>query len=179
MSRLANKPLTIPKGVTVKIDPNGLEVKGPKKTIQFKLVPNITISSENNVIHVSLAPGADEQEYSAMLGTIWANLKNTLQGVSDGFKLHLVLVGVGYRVQIQGHTLNFTLGLSHPVSFDLPSDVTAESPSQTELVLSSHDKQLVGQVAARIRKYRPPECYKGKGIKFLGEVLVLKEVKKK
>lgn len=175
MSRLANKPLALPKGVTIQLHADSVEVKGPKKTVKILLHPEIVVSTENNNIFVKSEKGTQK----ALLGTVWANLRNTLIGVSEGFKLHLVLVGVGYRVQVQGHKLNLTLGFSHPVAYDLPQGVTAESPSQTEIVLSSHDNQLLGQVAAEIRAYRMPECYKGKGIKFLGEVIHLKEVKKK
>lgn len=175
MSRLANKPLILPKGVTLQVHPDFMEVKGPKKTVKIKLHPEIIVTSEGSSVFVKSEKGNQK----VLLGTVWANLRNTFVGVSEGFKRHLVLVGVGYRVQIQGHKLNLTLGFSHPVVYDLPKDVTAESPSQTEIVLSSHDNQLLGQVAAEIREWRMPECYKGKGIKFLGEVIHLKEVKKK
>ncbi|HEV2614327.1 MAG TPA: 50S ribosomal protein L6 [Gammaproteobacteria bacterium] len=175
MSRLANKPLILPKGVTLQSHADFVEVKGPKKTVKIRLHEGITIAAENSNIFVKCEKG----DQKVLLGTVWANLRNTLVGVSEGFKLHLVLVGVGYRVQIQGHKLNLTLGFSHPVVYELPKEVTAESPSQTEIVLSSHDNQLLGQVAAEIRLYRMPECYKGKGIKFMGEVIHLKEVKKK
>lgn len=177
MSRLAKKPLVIPKGVTVSVHPEFVEVKGPKKTLQIKIIPNIKISTENNTISIRIIDGAEGMK--ALQGTLWANLKNTLIGVSEGFKAQLVLVGVGYRVQVQGQKLNLTLGLSHPVVYELPQGVTAESPSQTELTLLSHDSQLLGQAAAEIRSYRMPECYKGKGIKFLGELIRLKEIKKK
>jgi large subunit ribosomal protein L6 len=175
MSRLANKPLVLPKGVTLQVHSDFMEVKGPKKTVKIKLHPGIEVIAESNNVFVKCEKG----DQKVLLGTVWANLRNTFVGVSEGFKLQLVLVGVGYRVQIQGHKLNLTLGFSHPVAYDLPQGVLAESPSQTEIVLSSHDKQLLGQVAAEIRSYRMPECYKGKGIKFLGEVIHLKEVKKK
>ena len=175
MSRLANKPLTLPKGVTIQPHADFVEIKGPKKTVKIALHSEIKVTTEGSQIFVKSEKGNQK----ALVGTVWANLRNTLVGVSEGFKLHLVLVGVGYRVQIQGSKLNLTLGFSHPVAYDLPQGVTAESPSQTEIVLSSHDNQLVGQVAAEIRRYRMPECYKGKGIKFLGEVIHLKEVKKK
>lgn len=175
MSRLANKPLVLPKGVTIQSHPDFLEVKGPKKTVKIALHSEIKVTTEGSNVFVKCEKAAQK----AMLGTVWANLRNTLVGVSEGFKLHLVLVGVGYRVQVQGSKLNLTLGFSHPVVYNLPQGVTAESPSQTEIVLLSHDNQLLGQVAAEIRRYRMPECYKGKGIKFLGEVIHLKEVKKK
>lgn len=124
----------------------------------------------------------DEKNKAAskvVLGTMWALLKNTLIGVSEGFKIKLELVGVGYRAAAQGQKLNLTLGFSHPVVFDVPKEVTVETPAQTEIVLSSYDNQLLGQVAAEIRSYRFPECYKGKGIKFAGQVIVLKETTKK
>jgi len=179
MSKLANKALNIPKGVTVVVHPDYAEIKGPKKTVQIKLFPKIHLAQENNTLHVSLNNESDKESTDAILGTLWALIRNTFIGVSEGFKIKLDIVGVGYRAQAQGHKLNLTLGFSHPVVFDIPKEVEVKTPSQTEIELFSHDKQLLGQVAAEIRSYRFPECYKGKGIKFAGEVIVLKETKKK
>ena len=178
MSRLANKSIPIPKGVVVSIHADYAEVKGPKKTVQVKIYPQVGVKADNGEIHVS---GKDKNANAKdpMIGTIWSLLKNTMIGVSEGFKLKLELVGVGYRAQAKGSEINLTLGFSHPVVYQLPKDVIAETPSQTEIVLSSHDNQLLGQVAAEIRSYRFPECYKGKGIKFAGQVIKLKETKKK
>jgi large subunit ribosomal protein L6 len=178
MSRLANKSIPIPEGVGVSIHPDYAEIKGPKKTVQVKIYPQVEVKAEANEIHVS-HKDKNIKLNDPMVGTIWSLLKNTLTGVSEGFKLKLELVGVGYRAQAKGSELNLTLGFSHPVVYTLPEDVVAETPAQTEIVLSSHDNQLLGQVAAEIRSYRFPECYKGKGIKFAGQVIALKETKKK
>jgi len=188
MSRLANKPIAIPKGVTVNIQPQWAELKGPHKTVRIVLHPNIKVADEKGFLKVvvdmdGLAKSKRtvklEKILNTMVGTIWSLLKSNLVGVSEGFKVKLELVGVGYRAQVAGNKINLSLGFSHPVVYNLPKEVTAETPSQTEIVLSCHDKQLLGQVAAEIRSYRPPECYKGKGVKFAGEVIVLKETKKK
>lgn len=179
MSKLANKSLNIPKGVTVAIHPDYAEIKGPRKTVQVEIYPKIHLTQENDTLHVSLNRESDKESTDAKLGTQWALIRNTFIGVSEGFKVKLDIVGVGYRAQAQGQKLNLTLGFSHPVPIDIHKDVEVKTPSQTEIELSSHDKQLVGQVAAEIRAWRPPECYKGKGIKFAGEVIVLKETKKK
>jgi large subunit ribosomal protein L6 len=179
MSKLANKSIAIPKGVTIAIHTDYAEIKGPKKTVQIKLHPELKVETENNLVRVFIANKDSKENSDDILGTVWALIRNTFVGVSEGFKIKLEIVGVGYRAQAQGHKLNLTLGFSHPVVFDVPKDVTVETPAQTEILLSSHDKQLLGQVAAKIRAYRFPECYKGKGIKFAGEVIVLKETKKK
>ncbi len=179
MSRLANKSIAIPKGIAITYHPDFVEIKGPKKTVQLKVNPQLNIFEEDNAIRVVIKDKKNSKALKAILGTAWANLKNTVKGVSEGFKISLELVGVGYRAAIQGSKLNLTLGYSHPVVFDVPKDVIVEVPSQTEIKLSSFDSQLLGQVAAEIRSYRFPECYKGKGIKFAGEVIKIKETKKK
>lgn len=179
MSRLANKPLTVPKGVTVTLLPDAVEVKGPKKTTQVKIIPELDILQDSNTVRVIVKDPKDSLSAKPMLGTVWSLLKNALEGVSTGFKLQLELVGVGYRAAIQGNKLTLTLGFSHPVEFSVHNDVTVEIPSQTQINLSSFDQQLLGQVAAEIRSFRFPECYKGKGVKFAGEVIKIKETKKK
>lgn len=178
MSRLANKPIFIPKGVVVTIHSDCAEIKGQKETVKIKIFPQVAVTTEGDEIRVTHKDKALKAA-DPMIGTVWALIKKTVKGVSEGFKIRLELVGVGYRAQAQGKKLNLTLGFSHPVVYDIPEKVTVETPSQTEIVLFSHDSQLLGQVAAEIRSYRYPECYKGKGIKFAGEKIVLKETKKK
>lgn len=191
MSRLANMPITLPKGVSVTTENNQVTVKG-KKTLVFPLDPHIVLSEEAGLLHIKLNSESDVlkqhkknrrtkviKNLNTLSGTARSLLNKAVIGVSEGFKLKLELVGVGYRAQVQGNKLNLTLGFSHPVVYELPKEVTAETPSQTEIMLSSHDCQLLGQVAAEIRTYRPPECYKGKGIKYAGEKIILKETKKK
>jgi large subunit ribosomal protein L6 len=188
MSRLANKPIAIPKGVSVNIQPQWAELKGPHKTVRVLLHQHIKVADEKGFLKIEVDPSAIDKSkraaklartLNAQVGTVWSLLKSNLIGVSEGFRVKLELVGVGYRAAVQGHNINLSLGYSHPIVYNLPKDVSAETPSQTEIVLLCHDKQLLGQVAAEIRSYRPPECYKGKGVKFAGEVIVLKETKKK
>jgi len=182
MSRLANKPIPIPKGVTVSVHPNNVEIKNPKKTLNVKIAPNIAVSQETDGMKVVVKDKkSDIHQSKAMLGTVWALLKNALEGMSQGFKVELELVGVGYRVAAQGNKLTLTLGYSHPVIFDVHKEVVIELPkdSQTKIILHSTDVQLLGQVAAEIRSFRFPECYKGKGIKFVNEKIKIKETKKK
>ncbi len=178
MSRLANKSILIPKGVVVSIHPDYAEIKGDKNTVKVKIFPHIALTTEGSEIRVA-HKNREQKSADPMIGTVWSLIKNALTGVSEGFKVKLELVGVGYRAQAKGQELNLTLGFSHPVTYTVPKDVVVETPSQTEVVLSSHDNQLLGEVAAKIRSYRYPECYKGKGIKFSGEKIVLKETKKK
>ena len=184
MSRLPNKPVPIPKGIKIDFHPNFIEVKSEKKTVMIKVFPHIKTVEENNNIYVKLQEGADRDEQKANLGTLWALLKNAINGLSKGFERKLSLVGVGYRAAVQGKTLNLTLGFSHPVVLTIPENVDIKTPSQTEIVITSHDKQLLGQVVSKIRAYRPPECYKGKGVRELdsnGKLIpiVMKEIKKK
>lgn len=191
MSRLANMAITLPKNVTVTVAGDKAVIKG-KTSVELLLHPGIVLAQEAGIIHVKkdeeAVTGAHQnksvrtknlRKLNVLAGTTWSLLKNALIGVSDGFKIKLELVGVGYRAQVQGHKINLTLGFSHPVVYELPKNVTAETPSQTEIVLSSFDNTVLGQTAAEIRSYRPPECYKGKGVKYAGEVIVLKETKKK
>lgn len=175
-SRVARKPLPLPKGVTI-TSGDMVEVKGPKGVSKLALHPDVLMTIEDNV--VLLAPKKDELKTIAVTGTMRALLGNMVHGVTEGYEIKLQLVGVGYRAQSQGSGLNLTLGFSHPVVYNIPTGITITTPSQTEVVIQGIDKQLVGQVAADIRSYRPPEPYKGKGVRYLGEQIILKETKKK
>ncbi len=177
MSRVAKKPVAIPAGVEVKIEGDAVAVKGAKGQLQFTLHPDVRVEREGDELRVT-ARGNGKQA-NAMAGTTRALVSNMVTGVSQGFEKKLTLVGVGYRAQAQGKTLNLTLGFSHPVNYPVPEGVTVETPSQTEVVIRGVDKQQVGQVAAEIRAYRPPEPYKGKGVRYADEQIVLKEAKKK
>jgi ribosomal protein L6, bacterial type len=177
MSRVAKKPVPVPKGVEVTLDGNLIKVKGPKGALEWKAHPLVAVVFENNELKVSPQQGGREAD--ALAGTTRALVANMVKGVSEGYERKLELQGVGYRAQAQGSTLNLTLGFSHPVNFPVPAGITVETPSQTEIVIKGVDKQLVGQVAAKIRGFRPPEPYKGKGIRYAGERVVMKEAKKK
>ena len=170
-------PISIPSGVQVTINEQHISVKGSKGTMEHNVHPLVEIQQQDDTLVFS--PRGDQMCAVAQSGTARAVLRNLLTGVSEGFEKKLELVGVGYRAQAQGKTLNLTLGFSHPVSYELPEGVTAETPSQTEIVVKGMDKQKVGQVAAEIRAYRPPEPYKGKGVKYADEHIVRKEAKKK
>jgi len=174
MSRIAKKPIELPKGVEFKNADGRLEVKGPKGTLQMDLHPAVTISAEDGVLNVAPVNEAD----MAMAGTMRALVANMVEGVNNGFERKLALVGVGYRAAVQGKNLNLQLGFSHPVEFEVPEGVTIETPSQTEIIVRGSDKQQVGQIAAKIRAYRPPEPYKGKGVRYADERVVMKEAKK-
>jgi large subunit ribosomal protein L6 len=176
MSRVANNPVTIPAGVEVNIAGQTVTVKGGNGSLSHKIHPAVEVSREENVL--KFIPKAMDNA-DALAGTTRALLNNMVTGVSQGFEKKLQLVGVGYRAQAQGKILNLTLGFSHPVAFKVPEGITIETPSQTEVVVKGNDKQVVGQVAANIRAYRPPEPYKGKGIKYADEQIVRKEAKKK
>jgi large subunit ribosomal protein L6 len=177
MSRVAKMPVPLPKGVEVSESDGALRVKGPKGEMSMKLHPQVQVSVDGGEARV--APLADTQVVVAIAGTTRALLANLVTGVSQGYERKLELVGVGYRAQALGSKLNLTLGFSHPVSYPVPAGITIETPSQTEIVVRGTDKQQVGQVAAEIRRYRPPEPYKGKGVRYSGEKVVLKEAKKK
>ena len=174
MARLT--PITVPKGVEVTISGQHVNVKGSKGVMEHDLHPHVTVEQKESELFFTAAqePGA-----IAQAGTARAVLRNLLTGVSDGFEKKLELVGVGYRAQAQGNSLNLTLGFSHPVNYAVPEGITVETPSQTEVLVKGVDKQKVGQVAAEIRAYRPPEPYKGKGVKYANEHIVRKEAKKK
>jgi len=177
MSRVAKRPVAVPAKVSVEIAGQAVKVKGPKGELTHQLHPKVVVNQDGEEIRV--APVGEEQEAWAQAGTARAVLANMVTGVSTGFQRKLTLVGVGYRAAAKGNVLSLSLGFSHPVDYEIPPGVTAETPSQTEIVLSGADKQVVGQVAAEIRAYRPPEPYKGKGVRYSDEVVVRKEAKKK
>ena len=175
MSRVANSPIELPGGVEIKLDGSDLTVKGGKGTLALSLADGIRLGQDDNVLTIAY----DSDKLSAMAGTTRALVNNMVKGVSEGWEKKLVLNGVGYRAKATGGSVNLTVGLSHPVDYKLPEGVTAESPSQTEIVVKGIDKQAVGQAAAEIRSFRPPEPYKGKGIRYADEHVRRKEAKKK
>ncbi|MCP1676563.1 large subunit ribosomal protein L6 [Natronocella acetinitrilica] len=177
MSRVAKKPIKIPSGIEVKLDGQAVTVKGPKGQLGFDIHPNVQVVEEDGELRCS-ARGPKQGDI-ALAGTMRALLNNMVDGVSQGFEKKLELRGVGYRAQAQGKVLNLTLGFSHPVAHAVPDGITVETPSQTEVLVKGIDKQLVGEVAAQIRAYRPPEPYKGKGVRYADERVVMKEAKKK
>ncbi len=177
MSRVAKKPVTIPGGVEVILSGQSVTVKGSKGSLSFDVPDVVEVRQEGNVLN--FAPRDTNTFSNAMAGTARALINNMVIGVSAGFQKKLELVGVGYRAQAQGSALNLTLGYSHPISFSAPAGITIETPTQTEVLVKGIDKNLVGLVAAKIRAYRPPEPYKGKGVKYSDEVIVRKEAKKK
>ena len=177
MSRVAKSPIAVPAGVEIKQAGQTLSVKGSKGELKVELNPLVKVGVESGVAKVE--PATESQQAWAMAGTFRALVNNMVTGVSKGFERKLELVGVGYRAQAKGSTLSLALGFSHPVEFALPAGVTAETPSQTEIVLRSADKQLLGQVAANVRGFRPPEPYKGKGVRYSDEKVLRKEAKKK
>jgi large subunit ribosomal protein L6 len=177
MSRVAKNPVTVPAGVDVKLSDGDVTVKGPQGTLSQPLTSLVKVSLAEGKLQVVAAN--DSRESRAMSGTTRALLANMVAGVSKGFERKLNLVGVGYRAQAQGDKLNLTLGFSHPVEHKMPVGVKVETPTQTEILIKGADKQLVGQVAADVRAYRPPEPYKGKGVRYADEVVSLKETKKK
>lgn len=177
MSRIAKQPIDVPKGVEVKIDGQSVSAKGPKGQESLTLHNDVTASLDDGVLGVKSL--RDDQKAVAMTGTMRSLLNNLIIGVSDGFEKKLELRGVGYRAQAQGKNLNLTLGFSHPVVHSVPDGITVETPSQTEIIVRGTNKQVVGQVAADIRGYRPPEPYKGKGVRYVDEYVAMKEAKKK
>ena len=179
MSRIGRKPIVIPAGVEVKVDEadHAITVKGPKGTLHSKFHPLMTVKVEGNEILVT-RPN-DEKEAHSLHGLTRTNIHNMVVGVTEGFTKKLQLVGVGYRAAVKGNVVNLALGFSHPVDHQLPEGVTAECPTQTEIVLKGADKQVIGQVAADLRAYRRPEPYKGKGVRYADEVVRTKEAKKK
>lgn len=174
MSRVAKKPVNLPKGVELNIQPESVSVKGPKGTLSLNKSAGVEITLDNGV--VTLNP--KDVSFDALTGTVRSILANMVKGVSEGFEKKLELVGVGYRAAMQGKDLNLSLGFSHPVVFVAPEGITLATPTQTEIVVQGADKQVVGEVAAKIRGYRPPEPYKGKGVKYAGENIIRKEAKK-
>jgi len=177
MSRVAKQPIEVPKGVEITIDGQTVSAKGPKGQRSVVLHDDVSVSQDDAVLGV--ASRGQTQGAIAMAGTMRALVNNLVLGVSTGFDKKLELRGVGYRAQAQGQSLNLTLGFSHPVVHKVPEGITVQTPSQTEVIVSGIDKQVVGQVAADIRAYRPPEPYKGKGVRYAGERVVMKEAKKK
>ena len=176
MSRVL-KPVAIPSGVNVNVSGQVVEVKGSKGALTHEVHGDVEIVQEDGAMR--FAPRVQSQPVMALVGTTRALLGNMLKGVSEGFERKLELIGVGYRAQAQGKVLNLSLGFSHPVEFAVPEGVSIETPSQTEILVKGIDKQQVGQVAAKIRAYRPPEPYKGKGVRYSDERVVRKEAKKK
>ncbi len=177
MSRIANQPVSIPSGVEVSVSGQQVAVKSGKGQLALEVHPKVSVLQEEGVVRV--AARNKEKASVALAGTTRALLNNMVKGVSQGFEKRLQLVGVGYRAQVQGNTLNLTLGLSHPVNFPIPDGISVETPSQTEIVVKGIDKQRVGQVAAKIRDFRRPEPYKGKGVRYADEQIIRKEAKKK
>lgn len=177
MSRIAKAPVTIPKGVDVKLTGNNMIVKGSKGQLSFDFNPVVGITVSDNIIQMQW--DKDNKESIAQAGTARALANSMVIGVSEGFEKKLTLIGVGYRAQAKGNVLSLSLGYSHPVDFAVPAGITVETPSQTEIVVKGSDKQQVGQVAAKIRSYRPPEPYKGKGVRYADENVAKKEAKKK
>lgn len=174
MSRVAKNPIKLPSGVDINISGSQLSVKGPKGNLAVNLHPSISFDENDGEYLVK----PDSDKYLAMAGTFRSLVNNMVIGVSTGFQKKLQLVGVGYRAQVQGNKLNLALGFSHPINHAMPEGITIETPSQTEIIVSGCDKQKVGQVAAEIRAYRPPEPYKGKGVRYSDERVARKEAKK-
>ena len=174
MSRIAKAPIELPSGVDFKVQAGQVNVKGPKGNLVLTLHPGVSLKHEENEIRVQPATDSD----IPMAGTFRSLVNNMVAGVTNGFEKKLTLVGVGYRAQVQGNTLTLALGFSHPVVYTAPEGVSIEAPTQTELVIKGCDKQRVGQVAAEIRAFRPPEPYKGKGVRYSDERVVRKEAKK-
>lgn len=175
MSRIAKKPITVPSGIDVTIAGQSVSVKGPKGNLAMNLHDSVSIAQDGTVL--TLSPSIDSA--MAMTGTMRSLVSNMVTGVSEGYQKKLQLIGVGYRAQAQGNSLNLSLGFSHPVVYAVPDGISIETPSQTEILVSGADKQKVGQVSAEIRAYRPPEPYKGKGVRYADEYVVRKEAKKK
>jgi|UniRef100_UPI0040481562 large subunit ribosomal protein L6 len=177
MSRIAKYPVELPKGVEATIHPEAITVKGPLGSLTQALNGDVIVNQDAGKLSFIVAN--DSRQAKAMSGTLRALVANMVTGVSQGFERRLNLIGVGYRAQVQGTQVKLQLGFSHDISHPLPDGVKAECPTQTEVVLKGFDKQVVGQVAAEIRAYRPPEPYKGKGVRYADERVVIKETKKK
>ena len=177
MSRVAKAPVIIPSGVSITQNGSQVEVKGKNGVLSLRLHDSVELKQDDQTLNVS--PVKDTKDAWMHSGTVRALLNNYIVGVTDGFQRKLQLIGVGYKAQVSGNTVNLNLGYSHPIAYELPEGVSAETPTQTEIVLKSADKQLVGQAAANIRAFRPPEPYKGKGVRYSDEHIVRKEAKKK
>ncbi len=176
MSRVANNPITLPKGVEVTLG-KAISVKGPLGLLNQAMSSDVAVALNDGVM--TFVPTSGSIQSNAMAGTMRALVNNMVQGVTKGFEKKLLLVGVGYRAQAQGDALNLTLGFSHPVVHKMPAGIKVETPTQTEILIKGVDRQSVGQVAADVRSYRPPEPYKGKGVRYSDEVVIKKETKKK
>lgn len=177
MSRIAKAPVTIPQGVDVKIDGTQLTVKGGKGQLEYTFNAAVGMSVVDKTIQMEW--NRDDKIATAQAGTARALINNMVVGVSAGYERKLALVGVGYRAQAKGSVLNLALGYSHPIDFEVPAGITVETPTQTDILIKGNDKQLVGEVAAKIRAFRPPEPYKGKGVRYADENVARKEAKKK
>lgn len=177
MSRIAKYPVELPKGVEVTLGSSEISIKGPLGTLKQFMLPAVTVEREGDVLLCKAVAG--QPNAGAMSGTMRALVNNMVTGVTKGFEKKLTLVGVGYRAQAQGDKLNLSLGFSHPVVHEMPAGVKCETPTQTEILIKGVDRQKVGQVAAEIRAYRSPEPYKGKGVRYADERVVIKETKKK
>ena len=177
MSRVAKAPISLPKGVKVQVDGNSVKVEGAKGTLEWAVHPTVQVAVEEGVLKV--APAAGHSDAWAMAGTTRALLNNMVTGCSVGFTRKLTLIGVGYRAAAKDNVLSLSLGFSHPVDYTVPAGITVTTPTQTEIQVSGADRQRVGQVAAEIRAYRPPEPYKGKGVRYADEDVLRKEAKKK
>ena len=176
MSRVAKNPINVPDNVELNIVDNIVKVKGSKGELEFNLPSSVSIENNENVVTVKY--NEDDQQSVALAGTTRSIVNNMIIGVSEGFEKKLELIGVGYRAKASGKLLELTLGFSHPIKYQIPEEVEVETPSQTEVVLKSHDKQILGQAASEIRAFRPPEPYKGKGVRYADEQVKRKEAKK-
>ncbi len=177
MSRIAKAPVIVPGGVDIKLEGNNVTVKGNNGQLSYDINSAVSLGITDNVIQVQW--DKSDKKATAQAGTARAIVSNMIIGVSAGFEKKLTLIGVGYRAQAKGSILNLALGFSHPVDFEVPAGVSIETPTQTEIIVKGSDKQLVGEVAAKIRAYRPPEPYKGKGVRYADEHVARKEAKKK
>lgn len=177
MSRIAKAPITVTAGIDVKVEGQKVTTKGSRGTLEMTVHPDVSVQFEDGIL--SVKPNEETKQSWAHAGTARALLNNMVIGCSDGFEKRLNLIGVGYRAQGQGKKLTLNLGFSHPVEYEVPEGITIDTPSNTEIVVSGSDKQKVGQVAAEIRSYRPPEPYKGKGVRYSDEYVLRKEAKKK
>ncbi|MBS0424156.1 MAG: 50S ribosomal protein L6 [Proteobacteria bacterium] len=177
MSRVSSNPIRVPSNVEVRITEHDINIKGPLGFLNFSIANDLALDMSDSILRIKVKAGS--QQANAISGTTRAIVANMVHGVSIGFEKKLQLVGVGYKAQADVNKLNLTLGFSHPVNFEIPSGIKIETPTQTEIIIKGIDKQKVGQVAADIRAYRKPEPYKGKGIRYSDEVIILKETKKK
>ncbi len=176
MSRVANNPIELPSGVEFSAAQNTVTIKGSKGQMQYSLHPLVSVLQDGNQLKTTM--NDNSKQANVLAGTTRALLQNIVTGVTVGHERKLTIIGVGYRAQVQGKILNLTLGFSHPVKFEIPDGISIETPTQTEIIIKGTDKQLVGQTAANIRAYRPPEPYKGKGVRYADEHVIRKEAKK-